>query len=616
MNMLYRELYSTECEADDVNKALLMAAKSGRLECLKLLLSHDLSDVNVWETTKFAFYNCTPLMLATKGGYFECIEQLVKAGADLNSMDWSSETALLKAIRQNDIDSTKILILAGTDPEVKDETVSKNMMGHLYLHAAVFSQNETLVELVLSMKNISVVETQKDFLLFSAVHNRTHKILEMLLQSGASINVENGRRWSPLMAALENDDLNCIQVLLAYKPDVNYEVKVYDGAEYLKSDSALQIATKYNYIESVKLLLQHGADAGIGQGGPLSLYYAIGNGNLECVEELVEAGADVNTLLIMDGRLDPHIPLVVALINNHFDIAEYLYNKMFTADQTSYLFYAKKVVQDTDPDQNRHYALTFTFDTDVCISAAKWLRGHGAVVNNGNELESLSPPSQSAKCARFPHSPQVKRLSVLAENLGHELNLMDNYGHTILSRVLNQYVRTTDCVRRQLDRYVIYLVQQGVNVNQPVLCYREPANYMLQVDTKVAKVNLELPLEMAVRCYGCRLAKMLWEAGSKPGNVPLWHQNNIPWYGGALYLHYMNLQTVVNMQDLMFCFLKNTVQQPRGLADSARMIIREQLQMNWHHLPKALCFKELIRHLPVPIHLQQYIELAYLDDIG
>ena len=113
--------------------------------------------------------------------------------------------------------------------------------------------------------------------------------------------------------------------------------------ESFRGQTALMWAAAENHPDVVKLLLAHGADpkvrsndrdttppklmagtpaAPISRGGLTALVFAARQGSVEASKSLVEAGADIN-----QGDADGNNPLLIAVLNNHDDLAQFLIGK-------------------------------------------------------------------------------------------------------------------------------------------------------------------------------------------------------------------------------------------------------------------------------------------------
>jgi ankyrin repeat protein len=125
----------------------------------------------------------------------------------------------------------------------------------------------------------------------SALHQASKEgrieIVQLLLESGAAVNIQGGFYGTALQAASTLRFSSVVELLLGRGANVNAQGGFYG--------SALQAASRHGHFEIVKLLLEHRADVNV-QGGHYgtALQAASAHGHLEVVKLLLERGVDVH----------------------------------------------------------------------------------------------------------------------------------------------------------------------------------------------------------------------------------------------------------------------------------------------------------------------------------
>jgi CDK inhibitor PHO81 len=94
---------------------LHLAARAGTRETLRLLMQYDKSGINVQE--RFSLW--TPLFFAASEGHDDCVQELLQAGALLNTVDDSGHSAMYWAAWAGHLGCMNLLFEAGAKPDQK-----------------------------------------------------------------------------------------------------------------------------------------------------------------------------------------------------------------------------------------------------------------------------------------------------------------------------------------------------------------------------------------------------------------------------------------------------------------------------------------------------------------
>ena len=203
---------------------LQIAADRGDTEVVSALLSTNL-DINVADE----YGKCTPLMLATRGGYLPTVEILLTTGADVSlrnvankaALDLAAEcghtevmqailghgvdvnvrccsgyTALHNAVRANEFGAVDVLLDAGADPNTKTGS------GKTPLHySAERGESTAVLALLRRGGGVNAVDHDGNTVLHFAC--RFHEsglgdVVDLLLRWGASVAAVNNASQTPL----------------------------------------------------------------------------------------------------------------------------------------------------------------------------------------------------------------------------------------------------------------------------------------------------------------------------------------------------------------------------------------------------------------------------------
>jgi ankyrin repeat protein len=144
-----------------------------------------------------------------------------------------------------------------------------------------------VVELLLEYgANVNVQDNDKKTPLHIACCKNDFKIAELLLEHGANVNVQSKKGGNtPLHYACRRGNVETVKLLLEYGADVNVQNK--------DEVTPLHIVCKRNNIEIVELLLKEDANINVQEEyGDTPLCKACRKGNVEIVELLLKYGVD------------------------------------------------------------------------------------------------------------------------------------------------------------------------------------------------------------------------------------------------------------------------------------------------------------------------------------
>ncbi|HVG84630.1 MAG TPA: ankyrin repeat domain-containing protein [Vicinamibacterales bacterium] len=264
---------------------------------------------------------------AARLGDAAAVKALLRNGADVNAAQGDGMTALHWAAQKGDIELVAMLLSAGASVRA-----TTRLGGYTPMHLA--SQ---------------------------AGHPR---VVAALLAAGSPADVRTATGASPLMLAARSGSVDTATRLIENGADINAKESTY-------GQTALMVAAGLNRAELVALLLARGADAMLAssvvdlnaltapvdfdpvrgtveqsgpvatnrpkevpgltrpyryneligaQGGLTALHFAARQGATQSVAALVDGGVSVN----LPSPGDQATPLLIAIINGHFDIAAYL----------------------------------------------------------------------------------------------------------------------------------------------------------------------------------------------------------------------------------------------------------------------------------------------------
>jgi uncharacterized protein len=267
------------------NTALHLAARHGHAPAISFLMDRN---APVDGRSKDGW---TPLMQASFAGHGTIIQQLIKAGADIEARDprhGNTPLIIASGIPRN-LDAVTELLASGASVNAAAKD------GRTPLLAAARRGLTPVIDLLLSEKpDVEVRTADGNTALILVAYTGRTRALRALLRAGADPNMRAADGVSALTRAALSGDQAAVAGLLAAKASPNG----------LGRDDrpALHQAAKGGHVEILRILLDGGADVNLTDGptGQTALMLAANSGSLRAVELLLARGAKTD-LRAKDG---------------------------------------------------------------------------------------------------------------------------------------------------------------------------------------------------------------------------------------------------------------------------------------------------------------------------
>lgn len=234
----------------------------------------------------------TPLSYASKEGNIDVIDFLLSQGADVNYVSYSGSTALVKACEYGRIDAVDRLLQAGADVNI----ISRQ--GYSPLGAACYHGYLGIVDRLLIHGAIIDIYDNISPPLISAVEGGEFGIVDRLIQMGANVDIESYWGLTPLSVAVNQTQLKIIELLMdnGANPDTvgdAAELKSHKLiSEWLESYDATKIEDMNDIMDKL-IYLGVNVNA-IDEYGYTPLIIAVRESNVRNVILLLQLGVDVN----------------------------------------------------------------------------------------------------------------------------------------------------------------------------------------------------------------------------------------------------------------------------------------------------------------------------------
>jgi ankyrin repeat protein len=234
---------------------------------------------------------------------------------------------LFEALQAQDPETALYELSEGADPMAREPD------GTTPLHyAAHYADIRLITALLKARADPNAVNNFGAKPLAEAATTGNAEAIRLLLKAGAEVEAKNPEGQTALMVVARTGKVDAAQLLIKAGADVN-------AREGWAEQTALMWAASMQHPEMIRLLLKAGAkvDArgatrewarrvtseprpkGMNRGGFTPLLYAAREGCIPCAKELLAGGADIDL-----ADPDQTTPLVLALMNLHFDFAMFL----------------------------------------------------------------------------------------------------------------------------------------------------------------------------------------------------------------------------------------------------------------------------------------------------
>jgi len=291
-------------------------------------------------TVAMAGQTPAPVATAAMTGDRDGVRALLKKGLDVNEAQGDGTTALHWAAIKGDAELAQMLIYAGANVRA---TTRLGAYTPLYL-AAKGGHSGVVAALLAAGADAKALTSNGTTPLMIAAASGDTRTITSLVENGADLNAKDGAKGeTPLMFAAAFNRADAVTLLLARGADAKATTTVVDlfaltapeeeamarggggnGAARPAANRPVDVAGAtrgYRYNELIS-----------SQGGLTALMFATRQGFVATAKALIDGGADINQL----SAGDQTSPLLMAVINGHFDLAIYMLDKGANAKMVAF----------------------------------------------------------------------------------------------------------------------------------------------------------------------------------------------------------------------------------------------------------------------------------------
>ena len=257
-------------------KEFLQKIKEGDTENALHLIQAGV-DINVQDEN-----DMTALMIASQDGQTDLVVQLIKSGADVNLQNSWGDTALIYAFQELTDKDRRARVKGRNYMKKIHECVQMLLQHHAEINIQGKDGDTALMHL--ARKASATWETFQltKYKVYKEDATATKPCMRTIIGKGANPNLKNDKCCTALI--LGANFLNSVKTMIQAGADVNWKDK--------EGFTALTRATEFGAIDCMETLIEAGAE--INSGSPTPLMAAAQNGHMECVELLIQEGADLD----------------------------------------------------------------------------------------------------------------------------------------------------------------------------------------------------------------------------------------------------------------------------------------------------------------------------------
>ncbi len=237
---------------------------------------------------------------ASLHGHLEVAKLLIAKGADVNTKNKYSETALNFATEKGHKDIVELLMQNGAD------ITAKNKYGANLVHSAASSGNMELVKLFLDKGvNWNAKSYNQKGILHFAVHGGNVEIVKLFLDKGADVNHADKNKYLPLTEACIRDSVDIARLLIDNGTKVNGPKK--------DSEKPLYHAVRAGKVKIAKLLIEKGAEISPKKVPScfMPIHAAISHDKIDCLELLIKNSPEIDMgHLLVYAAGEPKVSMV------------------------------------------------------------------------------------------------------------------------------------------------------------------------------------------------------------------------------------------------------------------------------------------------------------------
>ncbi|KAL3475445.1 ankyrin repeat-containing domain protein [Aspergillus californicus] len=244
-----------------------------------------------------------PQIKTTVARFLRCTQELLNAVQVVNTPQFAFGILSIP----KGVTGLHIAAYFGLTEEISDLIQDESCLdvadscGQTALHWAVRNgQEEAIIFLLSRGLDVNAVDDHLESALHYAARHGSKTMIRLFLESGSQVECRNEAGESPLLVAARGLNLDTLNCLLINGANANALDKMDRNAIHLAIT-----ASKAKPVDAVKILLEYGLDISLCDGNNMTpLHYAVNRGDMQLIDLLLDAGANINFGIQRDHRTE------------------------------------------------------------------------------------------------------------------------------------------------------------------------------------------------------------------------------------------------------------------------------------------------------------------------
>jgi len=189
----------------------------------------------------------TLLLLATKNDKLGIVKYLIDKGANTKAININGDNSIMVAVKKRSYGPVILLARAGENMDIED-TYGDTLLSNAII---TYEDGGEMIKLLLKLgSDVNKENRYGDTPLITAIqHRKVHRghgllVIKLLIEAGADVNYISGQKHTPLIIAAQNGDHMVVDILLEAGVNLNIDDFITKRTLEIAKGKCLQLITE------------------------------------------------------------------------------------------------------------------------------------------------------------------------------------------------------------------------------------------------------------------------------------------------------------------------------------------------------------------------------------